>query len=322
MDEIIDRAIRGEATPDELVRLAVWRQASTENERHFHETVALLEALGRRGARLHAEEGRRPSAAELLERRGRRDRLRRSPVLSRLRWIPWGVAAAIIVFGVVAALRSRAAPAASAWQATEVVTGAGELATVQLPDGSVARVAPRSRLRLVVTEHERVVWLEGHAFFAVAKQPGRPFRVRTREGDALALGTRFEVATAVGGLRLLVLEGRVALSGRSNETEVRGGQTAGVIDGHASPAAAYPDSARVLDWMGRFLAFQSTPLPRVAAEIERMYGVRVVLADSTLAHETVSAAFTDEPLPQVVGVVCAVIGERCSITDSVITISR
>ena len=322
MDEIIDRAIRGEATPDELARLVAWRQASTENERHFQETVALVDALGRRGARLHASDAGRPRAAELLERHGRREQLRRSLVPSRLRWIPWGAAAAIVVFGVVAALRSRAAPAASAWQPTEVVTGAGELATVQLPDGSVARVAPRSRLRLVVTEHERVVWLEGHAFFAVAKQPGRPFRVRTREGDALALGTRFEVATAARGLRLVVLEGRVALSGRSNETEVRGGQTAGVIDGHASPAATYPDTARVLDWMGRFLAFQSTPLPRVAAEIERMYGVRVVLADSTLADETVSAAFTDEPLPQVVGVVCAVIGERCSITDSVITISR
>ena len=322
MDEIIDRAIRGEATPDELARLAAWRQASSENERCFHETVALLEALSRRRAAKHALDVNRPTAAELLERQRRREELRHPPRRSVMPWIAASAAAAAILVAAVATLRSRASPSTSTWQATEVVTGAGELATVQLPDGSVARVAPRSRLRLVVTAHERVVWLEGHAFFAVTKQPDRPFRVRTRAGDALALGTRFDVTTEARGLRLVVLEGRVALSGRNNETEVRGGEAAGVVDGHASAPATLPDTARILDWMGRFLAFQNTPLPRVAAEIERMYGVRVVLADSTLATETVSAAFTDEPLRQVVGVICDVIGERCTVTDSVVTISR
>ena len=49
------------------------------------------------------------------------------------------------------------------WGATEVVTGATELATVQLGEGSVVRLAPSSRLR-VLAGRERAVSLEGRAF--------------------------------------------------------------------------------------------------------------------------------------------------------------
>jgi ferric-dicitrate binding protein FerR (iron transport regulator) len=318
MEEIIDRAIRGEATAQELAHLAKWRQESSENERQYHQVVALLAALSKRSTRA---QHRPPTAAQLLERGRRRTELR--PPRDRpggTRWIHWGLAAAaILVIGI--AVRSRTDSSSAEWQPTEIVTGAGELATVQLPDGSVARVGPSSRMRLMAAHNERVVSLEGHAFFAVAKRPDRPFRVRTRGGDALALGTRFDVSTQERGLRLVVVEGRVALSAKENRTEVDGGQAADMIDGRASKAVTISDPT-LLKWMGRFLAFQTTPLPRVAAEIERVYGVRVVLADSSLASETVTAAFTDDPFRQVAGVVCAVIGQRCSITDSVVTISR
>jgi transmembrane sensor len=320
MDEIIDRAMRGEATPQEVAQLATWRLESDENESHYRQVVSLVEALSRHGAA--AAQLTVPSAAELLERSRRRQALRQGPSRRTrgVRWLPWGIAAAAtLAFATL--MRSRTAAVDTAWQPTEIVTGASELATVQLPDGSVARLGPRSRLRLLAAHDERLVSLEGHAFFAVMKRPDRPFRVRTPGGDALALGTRFEVSTEERGLRLLVVEGRVALSSKDNSTEVTGGETANLIDGRASAAVRVSDPD-LLKWMGRFLAFQATPLPRVAAEFEHVYGVRVVLADSSLASESVTATFTDEPFRQVAGVVCAVIGKDCTITDSVVTIGR
>jgi transmembrane sensor len=320
MDEIIDRAMRGEATPQELAQLATWRRASDANELHYRQVVSLVEALSRRGST--SAHGRPPTAAELLERSARQAALRpgagrRSRVMP---WLPWGIAAAAtLAFSMV--MQSRTGSADTTWQPTEIVTGASELATVQLPDGSIARVGPRSRLRVLAAQDERLVSLEGHAFFAVMKLPDRPFRVQTRGGDALALGTRFQVSTDDRGFQLFVVEGRVALSAKENRTEVAGGETANLIDGRASAAVRVSDPTP-LRWMGQFLAFQSTPLPRVAAEIEHVYGVRVVLADSSLASESVTATFTDEPLRQTADVVCAVIGRPCTITDSVVTIGR
>lgn len=323
MNEIIDRVIRGEASPQESAELAAWRQASPDNERQYQEMVALLRALG--NVRADAGLGPPPRAAHLIKVMRRRDTER----LTRERagwtpWLPWGVAAAAAVLAITVTWSSTNAPPNSSWQPTEIVTGAGELATVQLGDGSVARLAPRSRLRIVPSRDERLVWLEGQAFFAVARQHDRPFRVRTTGGEALALGTRFEVATNSRGLRLVVLDGRVALSAGqgSDRTEVVGGETAGLIDGRPSRARPISYSSAAVAWMGRFLAFQSTPLPQVAAEIERVYGIRVIVSDTALLGETVSASFTDEPFHEVVGVVCAVIGGRCAISDSVVTIGR
>jgi ferric-dicitrate binding protein FerR (iron transport regulator) len=322
MNDLIDRVMRGEATPEEQAELAAWRSATVENEREYQEVVALLRTLRdvTPSKAVHP-----PRAVDLIDRMHRRreeaGRERRSMVT---RWLPWSVAAAAVIVAVTLGWSTYTRPPMGSWQPTEIVTGAGELATVQLGDGSVARLAPRSRLRMMPSHGERLVWLEGHAFFAVAKQHGRAFRVRTRGGDALALGTRFDVATHARGLRLAVLDGRVELSAGegSKGIEVGDGQSAGLIEGRPTPATRITDRASVVAWMGRFLAFQSTPLSRVRDEIERMYGVRVVVSDSALLNETVSASFTDEPFQQTVGVVCAVIGGHCAISDSAVIISR
>src|SRR5262249_8427857 len=147
------------------------------------------------------------------------------------RWVPWSIAAAAMVAAVLAARARRPAAAGDAGTGADVVTGANELATVELRDGSVVRLAPSSRLRLSST---RGVELSGRAFFAVARMPGRPFIVRTRFGAAQALSTRFEVATRTDDVKLLVVEGRVALSGPSTRVEVAAGETSAV--GHGAPS--------------------------------------------------------------------------------------
>jgi len=173
-----------------------------------------------------------------------------------------------------------------------------------------------------MTQRERVVDVEGHVFFAVAKDVHRPFRVRTSQGDLVALGTRFDVLTEPRALHLAVVEGRVALLAGGEEQDVNMGEASDVLDGATTPVVKLKDLSEVTRWMRRFLAFQSTPLATVATEIERVYGRRVVVTDSSLAKETVTAVFTDESLEQVVHVVCTVVGVQCVIGSSQVTISR
>ncbi len=323
MDEIIGRAVRGDANAEELQRLTAWRAAAPENERQYRATASILHSL--RSAAQHPHVAP-PPAAELLERMGRRHAHRRTRRGPRV-WLPWGLAAAATIalaVNLTTRVRSNASPALAelATQPAEIVTGDGELATVRMPDGSVARVAPHSRLRLMHTRRERTVWVEGRAFFAVARDSSRPFRVRTVEGDLVALGTRFDVRTDRQGLRLAVLEGRVALFARGERTEVSTGESADVRGGRTSPVVKFGDPHEVTRWMRRFLAFQSTPLQHVASEIEQVYGRRVVIADPSLAGETVTATFTDLALEQVIRVVCTVVGVQCDVTDAQVTIGR
>src|SRR5215218_9978533 len=121
MDELIDRARRGEASDDELARLDVWRRTTVANERHYRETLRLLDA-GRSLVHDERYDASRPTAAQVIaraaSRTGRLDRGRHVR-----RWAPWAIAAAAAAVAVVS-IRSRSSDADDAipgWGATEVV---------------------------------------------------------------------------------------------------------------------------------------------------------------------------------------------------------
>ncbi|MGH7711293.1 MAG: FecR family protein, partial [Gemmatimonadaceae bacterium] len=207
------------------------------------------------------------------------------------------------------------------WGPVDVVTGASEMTTVQLPDGSVVRLAPASRIRFTASTTVRELTLDGRAYFAVARIPGRPFVVRTRLGDAQVLGTRFELTAEHDSLRLLVVEGRVALSAGGERVEVRAGQQSGARGGAPLPATFVADRARMHEWVGKYLVFQATGMVDVAREINETYGVRLVLTDSMIAHRTVTAKFMDWRGDQVVDVICSIVGASCESRAGVIVMT-
>jgi transmembrane sensor len=212
-------------------------------------------------------------------------------------------------------------PGPSLTRTAEISTGTGETATVQLSDGTIARIAPRSRLRI---EHgkPRNVWLEGQAFFGVAPHEGQPFTVRTRAGVAQALGTRFDVRVEENGLRVVVVEGRVVLRSSVSEVEIGPGELSRIALDGSLQTERVDDVYSLIDWMDSSLVFQSTPLSDVAREVRERYRLRVQIADSALASRKVTAWFTDESAEEVLAVVCRVAVVPCAFTDSLVTIGQ
>jgi transmembrane sensor len=193
------------------------------------------------------------------------------------------------------------------------------MVTARLDDGSVVRLAPKSRLRVQPIADRREVWLDGEAFFAIAPDSARPFTIRTRNGAVEVLGTRFDLRVVGSELRLVVTDGRVALTAGAERRVVTAGQMAHLDRGvPVVQALASPDT--LLDWMGGFLAFQNTPLRQVARELEHRFGVRVLLPDSALASRTVTAWFTGHDLDQVLAVICGAVDAHCTLRDGVASI--
>lgn len=102
----------------------------------------------------------------------------------------------------------------------ETITGRGQRATVELPDGSRAILAAESRLRYPASaEHwrdadrARDLYLEGQAYFEVQHDSTRAFRVHTATGVVEDLGTEFVVAAypETHGTLVAVVAGVVAL---------------------------------------------------------------------------------------------------------------
>jgi Fe2+-dicitrate sensor, membrane component len=310
IDELIHRSLRDELTGDELARLARWRSESAANEQRYLRTVRLLEVMRREDVSTRPA----PTVNELLSHRRAPESLTWRTAASSRSVARRGGNRRRRDVGRLPGATSRPVASKADLPLADAVgysTGASEMATVQLSDGSVVRLAPNSKLKFVQRAATREATLEGRAFFAVAKIPTRPFHVHTRLGDATVLGTQFELATESAELHLLVVSGRVGLAAASSQVEVHGGEVSGVRDGTVAEPTRLPNAAKMGDWVGKFLAFQSTPMREVAREIEETYGVRVVIEDSVIANRTVIGTFTDRDAHYVIDLVCSVVNAQC-----------
>lgn len=164
---------------------------------------------------------------------------------------------------------------------------------------------------------QRRVALTGAAFFAIASDSTRPFVVSTEAGTAEVLGTRFEIRTEADSLRLVVVEGRVALSAAGHQVEVRGGAMSRIARGSPPSDPQDADVWEMLDWRDGLLIFHATPLAQVMAEVEEQFGIPFIIRDTSIARRSVTAWFEDEPLEDVVSVICQVVGAHCVLGDTV-----
>lgn len=121
------------------------------------------------------------------------------------------VAVAFLAIGVLAKFNRQ-----TDWQ--EFRTAAGQQETLNLQDGSIVHLSPKSSIALKVSDRERVVKLrEGEALFDVHHDAQRPFRVLTPDVVIDDLGTLFDVSSRADGVKVAVIEGSVSVTVQHNK---------------------------------------------------------------------------------------------------------
>lgn len=325
MDEVIFRAFHGLTTPAETELLRNWREKDIGNERRYWELQLLLSDTQKAAAYVCPPP---PPIGELVApsrpRGGQRSAFPQSSSWkSHLLHLGSGLVAAAIAIVLIGLSFRGPDTDAGLLGSGEIVTGATETVTIGLADGTVVRLAPSSRLRLTGGAGGREVWLDGRAYFAVAKQEGAPFRVRTHVGEAVVLGTRFDLEARSDSLQLLVIEGAVNVAAGGGSKAVEASQAA-IANRTQAPVVIAVDESYVREetrWVGDFLVFEDTPLSSVARELTAHFGVPVEVLDSTLALHTVRGTFAEQTLDSVLIQICRAVSGRCTLTPSGATIS-
>lgn len=317
MTELIIKVLQGGASAAELRSLQEWRLSSPENERFYQDVVRVWQATA--AGDIKVGTGRELDPDEIARRATTPRRTTiipfpRETVPSPPAWRRRGLVAAAILVLAIAIGQPRSEGDSAFFAGTEVRTEEGETTTVQLADGSFVRLAPHSRLQFDRGRNARHVWLEGRAFFAVA-HAAQPFTVGTALGEAVVLGTRFDLNTHDDDLALLVVDGRVALSSAGQRVELTRGELSVSSGGTAMDVRQVDDVLEYLDWMGRSLLFQATPLAEVVREVERTYDAEVVIEDASIANRTFTASFTNRSFNEVMDVVCEVLSLTCTIDE-------
>ena len=199
----------------------------------------------------------------------------------------------------------------------------GELRTISLSDGSTLLMNTDSRVSTRFTQGERRVIVErGQAYFRVAKDKTRPFRVFVGSDEVRAVGTAFDVRRLGDHAEVVLEEGRLAIYRSVSPTEpllkrrmagqasrpalyMTAGQALDLPD-NASPivqAANVPQSSA---WRYGRVALDDTRLEDAAEDLNRYGGPQIVLSDPRLADIRISGVFhTGRPYDVVSDVVRA-----------------
>ncbi|ALG73141.1 hypothetical protein VY88_17020 [Azospirillum thiophilum] len=289
-EEALDWLVRvsfGTAGPDEF---AAWRARSPAHERAARSAEALWRDIGHTA-----------TAAEFSRREAARGRLPHLPAGAMRRGIdrrPGHLGRRAVMTGAMAA--SAAALVASsgvfgplAGLAADHATRPGERREVTLPDGSMAMLNTATALSVRFTAAERrIVLTAGEAFFAVAKDPDRPFVVAARGGETRAVGTAFAVRTDGDEVRVTVSEGIVEVTAAAGlPVRLIAGQGAGYGGAGSQPLPQQVNEAAATAWRRGKLIFNQRPLVEVAAEMSRYRPGRVVVANPDLERLPVTGVF-------------------------------
>lgn len=314
------KVLRGHASQEEREFLDAWLKESDAHREEFAAVVETWERAGRadmppvpdpegQWARIEsrlAPVGEKPGMVQPDHPPVRMADQRRRPVRV-MRTVGVGALLLIAMAGLTTGIfwmagRNHPLPTASEQDGRgigselEYATANGRRAMIPLPDGTVVHLNAASRLTVdpAFGGAERRLTLEGEAYFAVAPDPAKPFRVYTGASFTEVRGTEFGVRYRRDKIDVVVSRGKVRVVSRSRGGSVDLQRGEGVT---ATSAGELSRPHRVdlhasLAWRENRMAFKKTPLEDVMTEIEEVYDVHVEFRNSAARSRTLTGTFS------------------------------
>ena len=158
-----------------------------------------------------------------------------------------------------------------------VVTPKGGQYQLVLGDGTKVWLNAASTLKYPVTfsGRERKIELSGEAYFEVAHDQHRPFRVISNGQTVEVLGTHFNVNAYPDEkmTRTTLLEGSVKVSAGEMSSQIKPGQQVQFKNGHLAVSQA--DMEEAIAWKKGFFYFKDDDIQTVMRQLSRWYDVSV-----------------------------------------------
>lgn len=303
---LMARKLSGEATQEEL--------------RELQEHLSADAAAGERGKVLdqfwsRRDDGAHPSVEENLKKvlGGLNLLPANAPVvpLRRRRGWMWAAAAGFIfcaVGGILYVSHGHSPePLASL---TEKHNAKGTRSIIQLSDGSKIWLNADSKLRYpeVFKGDTREVYLNGEAFFDVARSPERPFIIHLANGMVRVLGTSFNVRAYDNEqvVETSVATGKIAFipkyktSHKRQDTiyvtpDHKASYTFTSEEVHTGTTSSKEDKA----WTEGKLIFRGMTMEQIAVELERNFGKKVVFVDNGPKAFVFTGSFENNTLDEI-----------------------
>ncbi len=208
----------------------------------------------------------------------------------------------------------------------ETITRAAERKIITLGDGSVITLNNDSRIKYpkVFSDTLREVYLEGEAFFEVAKNKLKPFVVKTGKLSIKVLGTSFNIKhySADQNINVVVATGKVgikALGQRKTWLLSPGNQLLyDTLTGSVSQNLVDPTAYTA--WRRSELIFKDEKLEEICKKLERWYDVKISIHSTRLKNKRISLKQKNESLSTVLKLLAIVVDFRYKINGRTVEI--
>lgn len=319
MDEnIIIRVIRGEATESENRAVLEWIKQSDENLKQFSD-LKMMWAIS-------SAPDEEASEKQLLEFKSTTINRRWANISNRRFWFGFASAASVAMVILFAGLFSgklgvdnSAKILNSNMEGLRAVnqmymyTDKGVKGKVVLPDGSTVWLNSDSKLVYPdnFTGDLREVEISGEAYFEVKKDSTKPMLVKTSKGFTIRVtGTTFSIKSYENDLvsKAILYNGSIELI-----TNSRGDKEEVVLDLKPNDCAtiAVDGTTKItriekttdIAWLKGEIIFEDTPMVEVLKVIERWYGKKFEVKDSSFYNYKLNASFKSESLVQILDII-------------------
>jgi len=185
-----------------------------------------------------------------------------------------------------------------------VAVAKGQKAAVTLPDGSKVWVNSGSTLSYGsrYNQKERIINLDGEAYFEVAKNENAPFVVQSHGFSVTALGTAFDVKAypEEKTFSTVLVHGKVEVKDDLNKIYLTPNQK--IIYNRSSKSMQktnVDDSNTYAAWRNNQLTFESEPFENIVLVLERNYNVKLIFESEALKKYRYSGTIGNASLESV-----------------------
>lgn len=193
----------------------------------------------------------------------------------------------------------------------------GKCQRLKLSDGSVVTLNAGSTLIYPkdFRADTRTVYLTGEANFKVAKNPDKPFIVKTKYIDVMALGTKFNVQSYPNAnyTKATLVEGSVKVNVEMNKDKsfiLKPNNQFTYSHQNNKVAIVDVDAVKLATWEEGYLIFQGVTFDEIANALERKYNIVINYKERKLSQQSYYVKFNPkESIKQVMEVLCQLVNK-------------
>lgn len=200
---------------------------------------------------------------------------------------------------------------------------------VVLPDGTTVVFASNTTFFYDSDygKKDRVVHLEGEAYFEVAKEKSKPFIVRVKNQSIEALGTKFNVMAYPSDslFTTTLLEGSVRLTTGSNnhKTVLKPNQQLVYNNQRNVLEVANVDASRYTSWINGYYYFSQQTLKAIFYKLSHVYGITFDVKSEELNKKIFTGTFyRGQSVNNIMEVIGLSIPIKYEINDRVVVVSE